>query len=56
MSWMMPVIQKILDISLNLDSMEMYYNITDSIPKIDQAYEEVVKFIINYNTTENEQY
>lgn len=55
-NWMMPVIQKILDISLNLDSMEMYYNITDSIPKIDQAYEEVVKFIINYNTTENEQY
>lgn len=43
---LMNVIEKILEISLELDSMEMYYNITDSIPNIKQAYADVTKFIV----------
>lgn len=54
-SWdeLMPVIEKILDISLNLDTMEMYYNITDSIPNIEQTHKEVVEFIKWYNNENN---
>ena len=52
-NWLMPVIEKILDISLNLDTMEMYYNITDSIPKIEQTHKEVVEFIKWYNNENN---
>jgi hypothetical protein len=48
-NWLMPVVEKILDISLDLDSMEMYYNITDAIPKIESTYNEVVEFIKWYN-------
>jgi len=50
---LMQVIQKILDISLKLDSMEMYYNITDSIPEIKNTYEAVVEFIKWYNQQKN---
>jgi hypothetical protein len=48
-NWLMQVIEKILDISLDLDSMEKYYNITDSVPMIKQTYENVVEFINWYN-------
>lgn len=48
-NWLMPVIEKILDISLNLDTMEMYYNITDSIPNFKNTYNAVVEFIKWYN-------
>jgi hypothetical protein len=44
------VIRKILNISLKNDSMELYYNITDSIPEIEQAHEAVIEFINHYNT------
>lgn len=50
---LMPVIEKILDISLNLDTMEMYYNITDSIPNIEQTHKEVVEFIKWYKNENN---
>lgn len=46
---LMPVIEKILDVSLNLDSMEMYYDITDCIPSITQTYIAVKDFIVWYN-------
>ena len=46
---LMEVVEKILSISLELDSMEMYYNITDSIPRIDHAYKDVIDFIKWYN-------
>jgi hypothetical protein len=45
----MEVVEKILDISLNLDTMEMYYNITDSIPRIDHTYNACVEFVKHYN-------
>lgn len=48
-NWLMPVIKKILDISLNLDTMEMYYNITDCIPNITQTHIAVIDFIKWYN-------
>ena len=48
-NWLMPVVEKILDISLELDTMEPYYNITDSIPNIKETYKEVVEFINWYN-------
>jgi hypothetical protein len=48
-NWLMEVVEKILNICLELDSMEMYYNITDSIPKIDKAYNDCVEFIKWYN-------
>lgn len=48
-NWLMPVVVKILDISLESDSMEPYYNITDSIPNIKETYKEVIEFINWYN-------
>jgi hypothetical protein len=48
-NWLMEVVEKILNISLELDSMEMYYNITDSIPRIDQTYNDCLNFIEWYN-------
>jgi hypothetical protein len=48
-NWLMEVVEKILNICLELDNMEMYYNITDSIPKIDKAYNDCVEFIKWYN-------
>lgn len=48
-NWLMQVVEKILNISLELDSMETYYNITDSIPNIEQTHEAVVKFVKLYN-------
>lgn len=52
-NWLMPVIEKILDISLNLDTMEMYYNITDCIPNITQTHIAVTDFIKWYNNENN---
>ena len=46
---LMQVVEKILNISLDLDSMELYYNITDNIPNIKQAYNSCVEFIKWYN-------
>lgn len=48
-NWLMPVVEKILNISLELDSMEAYYNITDSVPNIEQTHEAVVEFIKWYD-------
>jgi hypothetical protein len=48
-NWLMPVIKKILDISLELDSMEMYYEIIDSVPVMEHTYQAVVDFIKWYN-------
>jgi len=48
-NWLMKAVEKILNLSLQSDSMEDYYNITDSIPKIDQCYKAVVKFVEEYN-------
>ena len=48
-NWLMKVIEKMFNISLELDSMEMYYNIINSIPDIVKTYEESVEFIKWYN-------
>ena len=48
-NWLMHVVLKILNVSLELDSMEMYHNITDSIPDIEKTYEGCVEFIKWYN-------
>ena len=48
-NWLMQVVEKILNVSLEIDSMEMYYNITDSIPYIAKTYGECVEFIKWYN-------
>lgn len=48
-NWIMPVVEKILDTSLNLDTMEMYYQITDSIPRLDHVHEACVMFVKWYN-------
>ena len=48
-NWLMQVVEKMLNVSLELDSMEMYYNITDAIPDITKTYEKSVEFIKWYN-------
>lgn len=48
-NWLMQVFEKILNISLYEDSMELYYDITDSIPDIKQAHNACVEFIKLYN-------
>lgn len=52
------VIHKILIISLENDSMELYYNITDSIPFIEPTHQAVIEFINFYNVNDlkNEKY
>jgi len=48
--WLMPVIKKILEISLDNENinMEYYYEITDAIPEIEDAYNKVIEFIKYY--------
>ena len=48
-NWLIKIVEKILNVSLEIDSMEMYYNITDSIPYIAKTYGECVEFIKWYN-------
>jgi len=48
-NWLIEVVEKILHICLELDSIEMYYNITDAIPNINQTYNACIEFIKWYN-------
>jgi hypothetical protein len=48
-NWLMKVIKKILNISLERDNMEQYYEITDSIPSLSTTYEECINFVKLYN-------
>jgi hypothetical protein len=53
--WLMPVIQKILNISFSDNgNSEDFYNIRDCIPDINHTYKAVVQFIEEYNKSENE--
>jgi hypothetical protein len=47
---LMEVVKKCLEIGLEGDKMEMYYNITDSIPDIEGVYNAVVHFIEWHNS------
>tara|TARA_R110002020_G_scaffold36503_5_gene109800 strand:+ start:9431 stop:9730 length:300 start_codon:yes stop_codon:yes gene_type:complete len=49
-NWLMPVLQKILDISFddNGDA-EDFYQIRDCIPDIDHTYKAIIEFITEYN-------
>jgi hypothetical protein len=47
-NWIMKMIEKILDIALEIDSMEMYYNITDAIPDINATTLSINQFLIWY--------
>ena len=52
-NWIMKIIEKILDVCLNLDSMEMYYNITDAIPEQHKVMQAINQFLIWYNNENN---
>jgi hypothetical protein len=53
--WLIPVIQKILNISFSDNgNSEDFYNIRDCIPDINHTYKAVVQFIEEYNKSENE--
>ncbi len=47
--WLMPVVEKILNTCAEIDELEKAAIITDQVPYIDCAYEEVVNFIKWYN-------
>ena len=47
--WLMPVIQKIMDISFFNGDPEDFYSIRNSIPQIRNTYKAVVEFIKQYN-------
>lgn len=52
--WLIPVLNKILDITFSDDEQEtydsdMFYNIRDCIPKLSQTYQAVIEFIKIYN-------
>lgn len=42
--WLMPVVEKILNICQESDEMEKYYIITDAIPEIGSVFSACVKF------------
>jgi len=48
-NWLMKVIKEILTISLELDTMELYYDITDNIPNIEETYKSILEFINWFN-------
>ena len=50
---LMKVIRKILEYTLEHDISELYYDITGSIPNIEETHKEVVEFINWYNENEN---
>ena len=48
--WLMPVVQKILDISFqDQGDAEDFYSIRDCMPDINHTYKAVVEFIKEYN-------
>lgn len=49
--WLMPVIQRILDLGIVIDDMELFYVIRDGIPNINDTHKLVVEFIKWYNIT-----
>ena len=50
--WLMPVIQKCLDISNDDKMIEDFYSIQNVVPNIDATYNAVVKFINEYRNDE----
>ena len=46
--WLMPVVQKCLDVS-NDDNIEDFYSIQNVVPNIEATYRAVVEFINEYN-------
>tara|TARA_R100000773_G_scaffold6729_3_gene6924 strand:- start:397 stop:690 length:294 start_codon:yes stop_codon:yes gene_type:complete len=51
--WLMPVIEKIMDISFFNGDPEDFYKLRDSIPDINETHESVVNFIKDYNNGKN---
>ena len=43
--WLMPCIQKILNLEEVIENMELFYEIRDNIPDIDQTYSSIVTFL-----------
>ena len=53
-NWLMEVVNKILNISVELDVMDKYYDIIDRMPVIESVYKECVTFIEWYNIQNKE--
>ena len=51
--WLMPVVEKIMDISFFNGEPEDFYSIRNSIPQIRNTYKAVVEFIKLYNKDES---
>ena len=49
-NWLMKVVEKILSLSIELDTMDKYYDIIDRIPNIEAVYKECINFIKEYNS------
>ena len=52
--WLMPVVEKILDITFSDDETEIsnseyFYDIRDCVPNINHTYRSIVEFINQYN-------
>ena len=46
--WLMPVVEKILNICQESDEMERYHMITDAIPDIQSVFQACVEFVKSY--------
>ena len=51
--WLMPVVQKIMDVSFFNGEPEDFYVVRDFIPEISDTYKSVVEFINQYNNDES---
>ena len=47
--WLMPVVEKIYEIAVDDENVEVYYEVSDNLPHRHATYKAVVEFINQYN-------
>ena len=48
-NWLMPVVEKIYEIAVDDENIEVFYEVSDNLPHIHATYNAVVEFINQYN-------
>lgn len=51
--WLMPVVEKIYEIAVDDENIEVFYEVSDNLPDRHETYNAVVEFINQYNKNES---